>query len=540
MVNSGKLTGISDIRDESGRKEQVRVVVELKRGEITEIILNNLFKHTSLQSTYSMILMGVIGGRPQTLNLKQLLQAYLGHRFEVIRRRTRYLLDRAQARAHIVEGLLKALDIIAEVIKTIRASESVPAARDALVTQFEFTELQADAILKMTLARLTGLERKKLEEELADLQARIANYQDILDRRARVFEIIKEDLTYLKDKYGDPRRTQISSAIEDLETEDLIADEKVIVTITHEGYIKRNSIGTYRQQKRGGKGISGAGMKEGDFVEALFIASTHQYILFFTDIGKLHWLKVYRIPEVSRTSKGRSLVNLISLQEGERITSVIPVREFDEQYLIMATAKGLIKKTVLSSYGNPRANGIRAINLDEDDQLIRVQICTDEDQIVLGTASGMAIRFPSTDARPMGRVTRGVIGIRLEPGTRVVDMVVVDSEMSLLTVTEKGYGKRSNFDHYRIQARGGKGIIDLKTTDKTGPVVGLMAVLATDDLMMITASGQVVRTTISSIRTIGRATQGVRLIRLNQGDKLVSAAQLVDESDVDNEDDAAE
>ncbi len=535
LVHAGKLDEISDINDESGRDERVRIVIKVKRGALPDVALNKLFKASQLQRTFPINIMAVheaepkSGRQPLTLSLKGLLQHYIDHRKIVIRRRTEFLLAKAEARLHIVAGLLIALDHIEEVIRTIRACADTNAAKEALVARFALSELQADAILRMTLSRLVGMERAKLEEERDALHAEITDLKDILAREERVRGIIKADLEHLVAKFGDARRTSISGDSADLEDEDLIADEAMVVTITHHDYVKRTQLEQYRTQKRGGKGISGADMKEGDFVEKLFIASAHEYLLFFTNLGQLFWLKVYNIPEGARTSRGRAIQNLIQMRDGEKIQSVIPVRTFeDERFLVFVTRQGLIKKTELSAYSNVRTVGIRAIELVEGDELVRVRVCTAADELVIGTARGMSIRFQGTDVRPMGRVARGVIGIRLDPGDTVVDMAVADAKSTLLTVTAHGYGKRSVFEAYRLQGRGGRGVIDLRVTEKTGEIVGMMTVAEGDQLMMITAGGQVIRTPADALRVIGRATQGVRLIRLDENDRLVALASLAE------------
>ncbi|HJW85428.1 MAG TPA: DNA gyrase C-terminal beta-propeller domain-containing protein, partial [Candidatus Brocadiaceae bacterium] len=462
-------------------------------------------------------------------NIKQMLVHYIEHRKVVIIRRTKYLLDRAQARAHILEGLRIALQNIDEIIKLIKTSESVDHARQGLISRFSLTELQANAILDMKLQRLTGLEQGKIEEEYKKICAEIKEYQAILSQDKLVLNIIKNDIIEIKDRFGDKRRTEIVSAVGDFNLEDLIAEENVVVIISHEGYIKRLPLDAYRKQHRGGKGVSGSEMKEGDFIENLFVASTHDYILFFTDQGRVYWQKVYDIPQMGKAAKGRAIINLLELKEGEGVTSLIPVRDFDERQLVMATGNGTIKKTVLSAYGNPKKGGIIAINLDEGDKLIGVKLTNGKQDIILGTEQGKAIRFSEENVRTMGRVTHGVKGITLKGDDRVRGMVVVDENATLLTVCANGFGKRTDFSEYPAHHRGGQGVINIKTTDRNGNVVALIDVRDTDELIMITAKGMVIRTSVRTIRSIGRNTQGVTLFSVEEGDKLVSVARVVPE-----------
>ncbi|HUW58873.1 MAG TPA: DNA gyrase subunit A [Planctomycetota bacterium] len=539
LVNSGKLSGIADLRDESDR-DGIRLVVELKRGEDPNVVLNQLYKHTPLQDTFSINLLAIDEGRPVTLNLKQIVAAFIQHRFEVIVRRTRFLLARAEARSHIVEGLLIALDKIDQVIETIRKSRDVDTARTKLMTRFKLTEIQANAILAMQLQRLTGLERRKVEEEYKDLQEKIRYYRDILSHDNLVYDIIREDTKEIKARYGDARRTEISGEVGEFRLEDLIAEEDVAVTISHQGYIKRMPLDRYRKQGRGGKGIIGSDTKEGDFIERLLIASTHDYFLFFTDSGKVHWLKVYDIPQLGRQSKGRAIVNLLRLERGENITALVPVRSFEEGYLVMATARGTIKKTVLSAFGRPQRGGIIACGLRPGDSLVGVRRSFGEQDIVLCSKKGKAVRFPESDVRSMGRPAGGVRGIRLAKGDEVVDLVIVSENTTLLTTCEKGYGKRTSFDDYTRHHRGGQGVINIRTPKRNGDVVAVRDVHETDDIMMVTASGQIVRTAVAAISVIGRSTQGVRLIRLKPNDRLVSVASVVKEEDVAGGDGEAE
>jgi len=527
-VNKGTISGVSDLRDESDR-EGMRIVVELRRDANEHVVLNQLYKHTPLQNTFSLILLALVNGRPVTMSIKDMLVAFKDYRIEVIRRRTQYLLERALARAHILEGLLIALDHIDAVIDVIRKSKDVPAAHERLMKRFDLSDRQATAILEMRLQRLTGLEREKIEEELARLLEAIEGYQAILADEALVLDIIREDLYELRDRYGDDRRTQIVEAEGDFDMEDLVAEEDMAVTISHAGYIKRMPLTVYRRQHRGGKGITGAQTREGDFIEQLFIASTHDYLLFFTDRGKVYWQKVYDIPQLSRTARGRAIVNLLQLAGGENATSMIPVRNFDDRQLVMATARGVIKRTALAAYGRPMRGGIIAINLDARDTLIGCQLTRGASDIVLGTHLGYAIRFSEKELRSQGRATRGVRGIRLRKGDAVVGMVVVDDRATLLTVCEGGFGKRTSFKEYRRQGRGGQGIINIKASARNGKVIGLLDVLPDDELMLITSGGKIIRLPVCEIRVIGRNTQGVRLIGLGDDDHLVSVARVMKE-----------
>lgn len=532
LVKEEVIEGISEVRNESDRDGN-RLVIELKRGEEEDIVLNNLYKHTKLQDSFSINMIALEGGRPQTLNLKQMIVAYIDHRREVIRRRTQYLLKKAKERAHILEGLLVALSNIDEVIRIIKSSKTVPEASGLLMGRFSFSELQAKAILEMRLQRLTSLEQGKIKEEYKKLCDDIKDYNAILSNEKLVFDIIKNDLHEIKEKFADDRRTDIIGAIGEFRVEDFIAEENVAVTITHEGYIKRIPLTTYRKQHRGGKGVIGADLRKGDFVEDLFIASTHDYILFFTTQGKVYWLKVYDIPELDRTAKGRAIINLLELKENEQITSMIPVREFDDRQLVMATQKGTIKKVVLRAFGKPKRGGIIAITLDEGENLIGVKLTYGNQELILGTESGKAIRFSEKEVRSMGRAARGVRGVRLQKGDVVNDIVVVNEEATLLTVCENGYGKRTSFEEYRPQTRGGQGVINIKVSDRNGKVVGLKVVKDNDDLMMITSAGKIIRTPVNQVRTIGRNTQGVKLISIDENDKLVSVAQCISEEDAE-------
>ncbi|MEK6635154.1 MAG: DNA gyrase subunit A [Planctomycetota bacterium] len=534
LVKDDILKGISDIRNESDR-EGSRLVIDLKKGEDEEVVLNQLYKHTKLQDSFSIIMIGLINNRPETLNLKQMLVYYIEHRKVVIVRRTKYLLEKAQARAHILEGLMIALQNIDKIIKLIRSSESVESARQGLMSKFSLSEIQANAILDMKLQRLTGLEQGKIEEEYKKVCADVKEYQAILTSEKLVLNIIKKDVVEIKERFGDKRRTEIVGAVTELNMEDLIAEENVVVTISHEGYIKRSLLASYRKQHRGGKGVTGAETKEGDFIEHLFVALTHDYILFFTDQGRVYWQKVYDIPQMGRTSKGRALINLLELKEGENVTSLIPARDFYTRQLVMATSHGIIKKTELSAYGNPKKGGIIAINLDEGDKLIGVKLTNGKQDIILGTEQGKAMRFSEENVRTMGRVTHGVKGIKLKNKDRVVGMVVVDENASMLTVCEKGYGKRTDFSEYPAHHRGGQGVINIKTTDRNGNVVAVIDARDTDELIMITAKGMIIRTPVNTIRAIGRNTQGVTLVSVDEGDKVVSVARVVPEETKDEE-----
>ncbi len=539
-VKEEKVEGISDVRDESD-KDGIRLVIELKRGSDSDVVVNQLFKHTPLQNSFSIINIALVNGRPETLNLKEMLVEYKNHRVVVIRRRTAYLLRRAEYRLHIVLGLLKALDHIDAIIKLIRASGDPEEAQRRLMDEFDFTLLQAREILQMRLQKLTGLERNNLEKEKADLEARIADYKDILARDERVLDIIVDDLHQVKNQFGDARRTTILDAeFEEIEDEDLIAEEDVVVTVSREGYIKRTPLSEYRSQGRGGKGKTGGQTKEGDDIKDLFIASTHDYILFFTNLGRVYWLKVYNIPDLARTSRGRAVINLLKLGANETITEQLCVREFsDEQSVLLATRKGIIKKTALSNFSRPKQTGIIAAQLDDGDQLIGVAICKVGQTVLLGTRNGKCIRFPESDARRMGRTARGVRGISLKGDDCVVDMAVLDegeSAQSVLTVCENGYGKRTPTSEYRIQKRGGTGIIDIRTSKRNGHVVALKAVTKGDDVVLMTAMGQIIRMCVSDIRPIGRATQGVRLITVGENDTVVGVEQVVNEENGRNDD----
>jgi len=531
QVRDKKIEGVSDLRDESDR-DGMRIVIELKRDANADVVLNQLYKRTTMQSTFGAIMLALVNGEPKVMGLKEILQHFVDHRHTVIVKRSEFDLKEARAREHILEGLKIAVDHIDEVIKIIRGAKDVETADAALRERFGLSERQSKAILDMRLARLTALEREKLEAELTEVRAVITELEGLLASRERRMTILKEEMEKLEQKYGDVRRTEIVSDTGEFSVEDLIAEEDMVVTISHSGYIKRIPVSTYRRQRRGGRGLAGMGTKEDDWVEHLFIASTHDYMLFFTQNGQVYWLKVYDIPQGGRAARGRPVVNLIQIGEGERIAAFQAVRTFDDQHSLMfATANGTVKKTVLSAYGNPRANGINAINIETGDELIDVQVTDGSNDIVLGTRYGMSIRFPESDVREMGRATTGVRGITLEEGDRVVDMVVIRRDATLLVVTEKGLGKRSELSEYRVQKRGGKGIITLKHTDKTGVIVALKEVLPDDELMMITRHGVIIRVPADGIRVIGRNTQGVRVMNLDAGDTVVDVTRVVSEEE---------
>lgn len=527
LVRSKKIEGITDIRDESDR-EGMRIVIEMGRNENSQVILNQLFKYTSLRTSFGVNLLALVNGKPQTLNLKQILEAFISHRQEIILNRTRFELDRAEKRAHILEGLKIALKFLDKIIKLIRSSATVEAAKAELIKSFDLSDIQAQAILDMRLQQLTNLESKKIEDEYLELIKTIERLRSILASRRKVLDLIAEELEALKKKYGDPRRTEIIGAITDISIEDLIAEEDMVITISHQNYIKRLPVSTYKAQQRGGRGVAAMGTKDDDFVEHLFIASTHQYILFFTNQGRVYWLKVYEIPEAGRTAKGKPIVNLIRLQSNESVEAMIPVKEFaEDRYLVMVTESGLVKKTRLTAYSNPRAGGIIALTLTEGDSLLQVVEAREDMDLILATRQGKDIRFKVGKIREVGRTGRGVKGITLRPKDKVVGAEVLYEDGSLLTVTTKGFGKRTPLEEYRAQSRGGKGMINIKTTERNGEVVTVKAVSDNDELMIITASGNIIRTAVKNIKTIGRNTQGVRLIKLDEDDTVVAVARVV-------------
>lgn len=527
LVKEGKITDISNIRDESDR-DGMRVVIELKRDSQPNVVLNNLYKFTQMQTTFGVIMLALVHGIPRVLNLKEVMQHFLNHRMDVLIKRTKFELDAAERRAHILEGYIIALDNIDEVIETIKKSRDVETAKNNLMRKFKLSEIQAKAILDMRLQRLTGLERKKIEDEYKETIKLIEKLKGILTNEEKRKEIIKEELLYPKDKFGDERRTEIIYDYEEFSLEDIIAEEDVVVTISHKGFIKRFPVSGYRKQARGGKGVTGAGTKDDDFIEHMFIATTHQYILFFTDKGKCYWLKVFEIPEAGRASRGRSVLNLINKEKDEEITAFVNVKEFrEDQFLVMATEQGTIKKTVLSAYGNVRKGGINAINLNSGDRLIAVKMTEGNNDIVLGTRNGFAIRFKESDVRDMGRTATGVRGIKLSKGDIVVGLIVIKRQTTILVVTEKGYGKRSDISEYRTTHRGGKGIITVKTSDKVGKMISMLEVTDNEELIIISTQGMVIRQGISDIRVMGRNTQGVRVIRLNEGDSIADISKVV-------------
>ncbi len=568
-VHDGSLPEVSDVRDESDR-QGLRIVVEIKKDADAEIALNKIYQYTPLQTTFAIANIALVNSRPETLTIREMLDLYVEHRKEVIRRRSTFLMKRARNRAHILEGLILAVSDIDEIIEIIKKSPDVPTAkanlmkkplrlaesqtlrkllpaefvRDKTKNDHFLTGPQADAILNMQLHRLTGLEIEKLAKDYAGLIEEIKGYESILGDEKVLLGIIRKDINEIKEKYGDKRRTQISGSVEALDIEDLIADEDVIVTVSHAGYIKRMPIDTYRRQGRGGRGIIGSDLREDDFIKHLFVASTHDYLLIFTNRGRCYWLRVYDVPAMSRQSKGRSIANLLNLAN-QTIASIIAVSSFEDEegktprQLVMATKDGLVKKTELSQYGNPRSSGVIAINLDPTDALIGVALTTGSDHIILGTSHGMTIRFDEKEVRSMGRASRGVRGIKLRPNDEVVGMVIPDEKAALFTVCEMGYGKRTGVENYRVQTRGGVGLINIKTSTRNGKVVSLKSVQTGDDLMLITANGMIIRTGLDEIRSIGRNTQGVRLINLKDDDKLVAAEKIAAE-DLEGEEGAGE
>ena len=526
-----KIEGISEVRDESDRKEKTRVVVELKRDARPQVILNQLYKHTQMQETFGAIILALVDGEPKILTLRQCLDCFINHRKEVILRRAKFELDKALARAHILEGLKIALDNIDEVINIIRSSYDNP--KERLMERFGLSEIQAQAILDMQLKRLSGLQREKIDEEYNELMKLIAYLKDVLSSDTLVYSIIKDELLEIKDKYGDERLTKILPAVGEFVEEDLIKEEQTVITLTHFGYIKRMPVDTYRSQRRGGKGITATATREEDFVKQIFTASTHDTILFFTNKGKLYKLRGFEIPEAGRTARGTAIVNLLNLDAGEKVSAVIPIQNFAEgKYLLMATKNGLIKKTALTEYNSARRTGLQGITLKEDDELITVRLTDGEDNVVLVTREGMCITFDEKEVRPIGRVSQGVIGIRLEDGDEVIGMESViagGKGATLLAITENGFGKRTELDEYRVQIRGGKGVITYKITPKTGKLVGARIATEEDDVMLITDTGTIIRLNVKDISVLGRSTQGVTLMRTNDGGKVVSIETLTPE-----------
>ena len=531
LVREKKIEGISEVRDESDRNERVRIVIELKRDARPQVILNQLFKHTQMQDTFGAIILALVDGEPKILNLKQCLEVYIRHRKEVVLRRTKFELDKAEARAHILEGLLIAIDNIDEVIKIIR--ESYDDAKERLMERFKLSDIQAQAILDMQLKRLSGLQREKLEDEYAELMKLIAYYKEILSSETLVYDIIKTELMEIKDKFGDERLTKIAPAEGEFAEEDLIKEEQTVIALTHFGYIKRMPVDTYRSQRRGGKGITGIATREDDFVKEIFTASTHDTILFFSNKGKMYRLRGFEIPEAGRTAKGTAIVNLLNLEAGEKISAIIPLQNFaEDKYLLMGTRNGLIKKTPLKEYDSNRKTGLMGITLKDDDELIDVRLTDGQDNVVLVTRKGLSITFDEKDVRPVGRTAQGVIGMRLDDGDYVVGMepIVVGSNATLLTITENGFGKRTELDEYRVQNRGGRGVITYKITPKTGELVGIKIVSGTEDVILITDTGTIIRLNSEEISVLGRSTQGVTLMRTNEG-KVVSIEKIIEKDE---------
>ena len=534
LVREKTIEGISDIRDESDR-DGMRIAIDLKRGEVGDVILNNLYKHTALQSSFGIIMLAIVGGRPRVLSLLELIDTFIEFRREVVRRRTEYELRKAEARRHILEGLKIAIDHLDAVIALIRAAKNPAEARDGLIAQFNLSQLQAQAILDMQLQRLTGLERQKILDELAELLKLIERLLAILSSDKLLMQIIVDELKAVRDKHGDDRRTEILAAEGEFRIEDLIAEEDMAITVSNTGYIKRTAITSYRNQRRGGKGRIGMRTREEDFVSHLFVASTHAYIMIFSDRGRAYWLKVHEIPDVGPDGRGKAIANLVSMQDGERIAALLAVKEFEEnKFIVMGTKLGEVKKTELTAFSNPRAGGIIAMDVEEGDAVIAVQISDGTHEILLGTGDGMSIRFPESDVRSMGRTAGGVRGISLREGDEVVGMdVLTPGGGTILSVTEQGYGKRTEVDEYRIQSRGGVGIINIQTSARNGKVIGVMQVADDDELMLITQQGKILRMAAKDIRTIGRATQGVRLIDIEGDDRAVSVARLAEKDDDD-------
>ena len=544
LVQEKKIEGIGDVRDESDR-DGMRIVVELKRGEEPEVILNNLYKHTQLQDTFGMIMLAIVNGQPRTLPLIDALQLFIDHRVSVVRRRTTYDLRKAQERAHILEGFLKALQHMDAIIKLIRGSKTPPEAREGLMARFEFTERQAQAILEMQLQRLTALERERIQGEYDELQKKIAEYQEILASEKTLKKVIVNELKEIQKEYGDTRRTEIIEEQAEIRLEDLIADEDVVITVSHSGYTKRTPLSTYRQQLRGGKGRLGMRTREEDFVEHLFIASTHSYILVFTQSGKMYWLKVYEIPDVGAAGRGKNITNLVNLASDEKVAALIAVKELPDEpkdvtvdgetyaaegYVTLATRLGIIKKTRLEEFSNPTSRGIIAMKIEEGDVLIAAELTSGHDNIFLATHEGMAIRFPESDVRDMGRAAYGVYAMDLEKGDYIVGMQIVGEKELILSVTEKGYGKRTPITEYRLQSRSGKGVINVKTVERNGKVVGVLSVTEESEVMLISQQGKITRLDSSEIRESGRSAQGVRVIRLDEGDQVAAVSLIKSET----------
>ncbi len=546
LVKEKKITGISDLRDESDR-EGIRIVIDLKREEQSGVILNQLYKHTQMENTFGIIMLAIENGQPKVFNLKEMLQSFITFRKQVVVRRTIFDLGKAKERAHILEGLIIALNNIDRVITVIKAAANPQEAGTALCAQFGLSEIQAKAILEMRLQRLTGLEREKIDAEYTELLALMARLQAILDDPRKVLDVIIAELEDIKTRYNDERRTEIVASSEDIAIEDMIIEEDMVVTVSHSGYIKRNAVSLYKSQHRGGRGKVGMGTKEEDFVEKVFIASTHHYLLIFTSLGKVYWLKVYQIPQAGRAAKGKALVNLVNLAEGERLAAILPVKEFTEdRFIVMAMKKGIIKKTALTAYANPRAGGIIAANIDPDDELIDVQLTLGSQDIFLGTRSGKAIRFHETDVRPTGRVSRGVTGIRMAKDDVVIGMEIPTEGNTIVAVSEKGFGKRTYVAEYPVHGRGGHGVVNLKTVPKVGNVSSLLQMVGNEDLILMSNAGKIIRLKVEEVPILHRASQGVKLIELEEEEKLVGVARVVreeesirDEGEEDGEPDAA-
>jgi len=527
LVREKTIEGISELRDESDR-DGIRVVLELKRGEIAQVILNNLYKHTQMETTFGIIMLALVNNQPRVLKLKELLKYFLQHRRDVVLRRTRFELRKAEERAHILEGLKIALDHLDEIIALIRRSKNPEEARAGLMTDYPLSEIQAQAILDMKLQRLTGLEREKIVKEYTETLKEIERLKAILENDALVSQIIKDELIDIRNRYADERKTEITAETKEITIEDLITDEEMVITLSYQGYIKRNPLSAYRSQRRGGKGSMGMETKEEDFVNELFIGATHEYMLFFSNLGRLYWLKTYQLPEAGRAAKGKALVNLLALSEGERITTALPVRDFKEAFLVMFTKNGTVKKTALEAYSNPRGKGIIAITLEEGDELIAVKKTDGKSDLIIGTRKGLSIRFNEEDVRNTGRAAKGVRGIKLLKGDEVVSAEVAAEKTALLTVTERGLGKRSKIEDYPVQGRGGKGVISIKIIEKGGRAVGLMQVRDEDEVVMITSSGKLIRTLAGNISLHGRNTQGVKLMDVEGDDKIMSIGKIVE------------
>lgn len=542
LVKNKKIEGISDLRDESDR-DGMRIVIELKRDAVAGVIINQLYKMTAMQSSFGIIMLAIVGGQPKVLSLREVLDSFVDHRREIVTRRCIYELKKAEARAHILQGLKLALDNLDEVIQIIKSSATPAEAKKGLIERFLFSEIQAQAILDMRLHRLTGLEQNKIIEELEQIMAQIARLKEILASEVEILKIIKTELIELKEKFANPRRTEIIDRAADLTLEDMIVEEDMVVTVTHGGYIKRNAVSLYRAQRRGGKGKSGIKPKEEDFVENLFIASTHSYVLIFTTTGKVYWLKVHEIPQGGRASRGKAIVNLLQLDKDEKVTTILPVKEFEEgKYIVTATAHGIIKKTDLMAYSNPRVGGIIALTIDEGDSLIEARLTDGKRDLLLATRNGKSIRFPEGNVRSMGRPARGVRGMTLEGDDEIIGLQTVtdNTALALVTITENGYGKRTDIAEYRVQSRGGKGIITIKTSERNGRVVAIKMVDDDSDLMFITDRGKLLRTQVKNIRAIGRNTQGVRMMVLEDDELIVSVAKLAEKEHDDGSGEAGE